>query len=130
MANRTFSPPAGNYTTGVVRLDFSFTANGASDPATTTFRGEGVASVVHSATGKYTVTLSDGFRYVISAMATLEDTGSGDGAAATVGTISNEGSSSAISLLVFTNAADGTKTDYSSRRVSLQLALKNSSVGK
>jgi len=133
MSARQWYSDAQDTSQGLVYLEFSFLANGASDPVTTSFRGGGVATVSHAATGRYLVTLQDGYRYVSSKAVDLEDlgTGSDDGAYATIGPVANEGSghTTALTFNVYTRAAAGTKTDYSARRVSLCLVLKNSGNG-
>lgn len=133
MAARSWFEDAQSSSQGLVYMDFSFVANGGSDPDTTKFRGGGVATITHAATGRYVVTLSDGYRYAIASYADMEDlgTGSDDGAYATIGPISNEGSghTTALSFNLYTRAAAGTKTDYSSRRVKFSLVLKNSGNG-
>lgn len=122
-----------NFAKGLVYLDFSFLANGASNPVASAFRGgrEAVASVVRESTGQYLVTLVDKYRYVVHHDAGLTDlNASDDGAYATAGAAQNEGSSTLpVSFRIYTRAAAGTKTDYTGRRVILRMCLKNSTVG-
>lgn len=122
-----------NFAKGMVYLDFSFLTNNTSNPLTSTFRGgaDAVASVVYSAVGILIVTLKDKWRYVAAKTADLEDLNSSDdGAYASVGAVQNEGSSTtAPSFKIYTRAAAGTKTDFTNRRVTISLALKNSTVG-
>lgn len=125
---------------GYVDIDFSFLANNVSNPvisgAASTLRGAGldfVESIAYSAVGiiLVTLTLSARCRYVVSKDATIEDLNAADdGAYATCGAIQNEGSSTAkMTFKVYTRAANGTKTDYTARRVHVRLVLKNSTVG-
>lgn len=122
-----------SYGKGLVDLDFSFLTNAGSNPLASSYRGAStdvVKSIAYAATGKYTVTLQDKYRYIVSKFADLEDASSPDGAGATIGPPSNEGSSTVgPSFVVTTCAADGTPTAYTGRRVSLSLTLKNSTVG-
>jgi hypothetical protein len=133
MAARSWYEDAQETSQGLVYLEFSFLTNGASDPAVTSFRGGGVATVTHGATGRYVVTLSDGYRYVTSRAPDMEDlgTGSDDGAYATIGPIANEGSgaTTALSFNLYTRSAAGNKTDFSARRCGFTLALKQSGNG-
>ena len=46
-------------------LDFSFSPNGGADPATTSFRGAGITSIVWVSTGKWTVTLDDTYPVLV-----------------------------------------------------------------
>lgn len=123
-----------NFAKGLVYIDFSYAANNTSNPLTSTWRGaaDAIASVTRSGVGIHLVTLKDKWRYVVAKTVDLEDlNASDDGAYATVGAVQNEGSSTtAPSFNVYTRAAAGTKTDYASpRRVSIQMVLKNSTVG-
>lgn len=127
---------ARNFAKGLVYLDFSFLTNGAADPLKSTWRGggiDGIASVVHAATGRYTITMKDKCRYIVGKTPNLEDlvSGSDDGAYASDGPVSNEGSSTlAPSFDVFTRAgATTTKTDYTGRRCFVSICIKNSTVG-
>jgi hypothetical protein len=131
MGNRTFSADTHSAGVGLVYLDFSFLANGASDPAKSSWRGETsfISSIVHSATGIYTVTITDAWRYAIAKYPDMEDLNSSDdGAYASMGPLQTEGSAGATFKL-YTRNAGGTKTDYSARRVSFSLCFKNSTVG-
>ena len=122
-----------NFAKGQVYLDFSFLTNNTSSPLTTTFRGgkEAIATVTYSAVGILIVTLADKWRYVTAKAVDIEDLNSSDdGSYATIGAVQNEGSSTtAPSFKVYTRVAAGTKTDFTGRRVSFQLVLKNSTVG-
>lgn len=140
MADRNFES-ARNYGKGLVYADLSFLTNGTGAISLATLRGAGVdaiASIAHPAAGRYTITLKDKFRYVVSKYTELEDlaTGTDDGSFATSGPVSNEGSSTlAPSFDVYTRVVAGTKTDFgaggtgAARRVHIVLCLKNSVVG-
>lgn len=138
MATRNFKTDAKNYAQGLVYLDFSFNTNGASNPvitgASSTLRGavspQDIVSITYAATGKYTILLSDKYRYVVGKSCDLEDVASPDGGYASIGNVTNEGSSTAgISVVVSTFVAAGTLTQFTGRRVSVSLCLKNSTVG-
>jgi hypothetical protein len=122
-----------NYGFGLVRVNFSFTVNGTSAVATSSIRGVDpgvIASITYSATGKHIIVLSDKFRYVVAKSAALEDIASPDGAYATIGPVTNEGSSSiGPTFTVAQFDAAGVLTAHSARRMSVSLVLKNSTVG-
>lgn len=125
-----------NYSKGRIDLDFSFLTNGASDPLASSFRGVTKGDVVitctYVATGKYTITLSakENYRYIIGKYPDLEDIAAPDGGYASLGNILNEGSATVgPTFTVATFAANGTLTQFTGRRVSVSLCLKDSSVG-
>jgi hypothetical protein len=156
MGYGTFSPTALTATEGLLYVDGSFMTNGTAQPVGNislsalsvaggnTFRGEHWATAVRQSTGNYLVTLDPYmcFRYVVAKGVDLDDTAL-DGAYATIGSVLNEGGtvgapgSLPISFVVTTRAASGTLTDYGattgtapSRRLSFQLVIKMSGVGK
>ncbi len=125
---------------GLVDIDFSFATNNNASPvisgASSTLRGTGldyIESIAYSAVGILIVTLKleARARYVVTQSAELADLNAADdGAYATIGAVQNEGSStSKMTFKVYTRAATGAKTDYTGRRVSVRLVLKNSTVG-
>jgi hypothetical protein len=121
-----------NFGKGMVYLDFSFLANAGSDPTAASFRGTPLADVVKSvtyaATGKYTVVLKDKWRYIVSKYADLEDVTVPDGGYASIGNVSGEGAGP-LTFVISTFSAAGTLTQFTGRRVSCSLVLKNSTVG-
>lgn len=125
-----------NYGKGNVYVDFSFLTNGAGAISLATLRGVGadtVLSIAHPAAGRYTVTFKDPYRYFVGKTANLEDfaSGSDDGAYATDGPVTGEGTAAGpLTFDVFTRAgATTTKTDFAARRVYVSGVLKNSTVG-
>jgi hypothetical protein len=125
-----------NYSKGLVYLDFSFLANGASNPTAASFRGITLGDVVltctYAATGKYTITLSskENYRYIVDKGVDLEDISSPDGAYASIGNVTNEGSATVgPSFVVSTFSAAGTLTQFTARRISVWLCFKDSMVG-
>jgi hypothetical protein len=121
---------------GLVYLDFSFLTNNTSNPLVSTFRGADstwVASVTYVSPGILLVTMSLNARcrYVVDKYVDLEDLNSSDdGSYATIGAVQNEGSSTAqMTFKIYTRVVAGTKTDFTNRRVSVSMALKNSTVG-
>ncbi len=56
----------------LTRLPFSFATNGSSSPVAASINGRGVASVVRTATGLYTVTLQDYWNKLVSGRAYLQ----------------------------------------------------------
>jgi hypothetical protein len=130
MANRTFYPSF-SYGSGRVFLDFGFDTNSAANPLTSTLRGVGVdtvASLVRSGAGVIVVTLKDPFVQLIRGDAFLDDTAN-DGAFATLGNVTSEGTNTGLSFTVRTRAVAGTLTDYAARRVGISLVLRNGSWG-
>lgn len=130
MANRTFYP-CHSYGSGRVYLEFGFNTNNTSSPLTSTLVGSGVdviSSLSRSGVGVIVVTLKDPFVKCIRASADLDDTAN-DGAYASVGSITNEGTSTGLSFTVRTRAAAGTLTDYTARKLSIGLVLKNGNWG-
>lgn len=130
MANRTFYPSF-SYGSGRVFLDFSFDANGASNPALTTLRGVGVDTVLsltRTGVGIIVVALRDAFPQVVRADSFLDDT-TNDGAFATLGNITSEGTATGLSFTVRTRAVAGALTDFSARRVGCSLVLRNGNWG-
>ena len=130
MANRTFYPSF-SYGSGRVFLDFGFDTNSAANPLTSTLRGVGVDTVstlVRSGVGVIVVTLKDPFVQLIRGDAFLDDTVN-DGAFATLGNVTNEGTNTGLSFTVRTRAVAGTLTDYAARRVGVSLVLRNGSWG-
>jgi hypothetical protein len=129
---------------GQNELDFSFLLNGAgaitiANPApnalaaTINYRGGGMlpgGSVVFTATGIYTVTLGLGytFRYIVTKTADLDDTVN-DGAYATLGSVTGEGTNGQITMQLITRAAAGAATTFTNRRCQILLSCKSTSGG-
>jgi hypothetical protein len=148
---RQAHPDARNASTAMVQVNFSFLANGASTnptiaitPTGTNYRGDGllpltagVAAVAWQSAGKYLVTLEPGYtgRYVTVGGADIQDNpASPDGSWATISPITGEGGTGATSLTFFVylwknNAGTNTLTDFTGRRVSVSLDIKNSAAG-
>jgi|SRR5579859_3393895 len=136
MPGRATHPDARDSSAAMVYCGFSVLTNGSSNPIITTsatgtnLRGEGLlptGSVVHSATGKYTVTMDVNYtcRYITRKWADLEANAAGDGAYATIAAPSQgEGDGKALTFVVFTHNAGGTLTDFTGRRLVVELDLK------
>ena len=130
MANRTFYPSF-SYGSGRVFCDFAFNTNNTSSPLTSTLVGSGVdviSSLSRSGVGVIVVTLKDAFVKCIRASAELDDTAN-DGAYASVGTITNEGTSAGLTFTIRTRVAAGTLTDFTARKCGVSLVLKNGNWG-
>lgn len=130
MANRTFYPSL-SYGSSRVYLEFTFLTNNTSTPLLTTLDGAGIDTVLsfnRTGAGVIVVTLKDSFTKVIRASAELDDTAN-DGAYATVGNVTNEGTNSGIAFTIRTRATAGTLTDYAARKCSVGLVLKNGNWG-
>jgi hypothetical protein len=130
MADRRWAPSPGHLGVSRVNLDFYFKTNAGSNPSPVASYHEGAVSTnVYAATGKYTLTMSarDTYGAVIFATAEMED-GASDGAYATIGQFSSEGTSTALSFVVSTFNAGGTLTQYASRRVWICMVCLNSTV--
>jgi hypothetical protein len=120
-----------SYGSGRVYLDFFFTLNGTSNPALTSLDGAGIdtiLSLTRTGTGLITVALKDPFVKVIRAGGEIDDTAN-DGAYATVGALANEGTNVGITFGIRTRSAAGTLTDFSSRKCSVGLVLRNGNWG-
>jgi hypothetical protein len=130
MADRTWYPTPGRVGPNRADIEFSFVCNGASAPTTISLHNGAVASITYAATGKYTVTLSsrDTYGVVCYAGAEIEAASSPDGAYASIGNFSNEGTSSPLTFVVSTFNAGGTLTQYTNRRVWVALVARNSAV--
>ncbi len=128
MANRTFYP-AFSYGSGRVYAEFCFDTNNTATPLLTTVDGADiVASFNRTGVGVIVVTLKDPFNKVLALDASLDDTAN-DGAYATVGNVTNEGTATPIAFTVRTRAASGTLTDYAARRVRVAVAFRNGNWG-
>lgn len=130
MSARTYYNDQKAATPGIVMISFKCTLNGSSSPATTTFVPNitsGISTVTYNTTGTIDFVLSDPFYSVLHAFASIGDTAN-DGAYATISAISHQGDGAAPTFTVYTRAAGGTKTNYSSRNLHVTLICKNSSV--
>jgi len=130
VANRTFYPSF-SYGSGRVFCDFAFNCNNTSNPLTSSLIGVGVdavASLARSGTGVIVVAMKDAFVKCIKASAELDDSAN-DGSYATVGTLTNEGTSSGLTFTIRTRVAAGTLTDFTARKCGVSLVLKNGNWG-
>lgn len=149
MSSRVWFNDAKTTSQGLVYADFSFLTNNTDHPATSSFRGGGgltgtdgtgtgvansgpsvVASITRTGVGAYLITLADGYRFVQTGEATIDD--GSDTLWPRLGTISNEGSgnSTAVTIALTVRAmATGTATESTGRRVGVKLCLKNSGNG-
>jgi hypothetical protein len=128
MGDSTYYPHGGSNIVDMKEVNVFWTANGASDPAETSITGEKVTSVVHAATGKFTVTLNEGYNRVEACSATIdEDNGSPTASRCVVAPV--DATAVPLQFYVWTLNSSSVATDYSSRVVRLSLRLKNSSVG-
>jgi hypothetical protein len=108
-----------------------FDTNNTSSPLLTTLRGVGVDTVLslnRTGTGVIVVTLKDAFIQVIRGAAFLDDTPN-DGAYATLGNITNEGTNAGLVFTVRTRVVGGAATDFAARRVGVSLVLRNGNWG-
>lgn len=126
MANRS-KVPAQSYGVGREYMALQFKLNGASAPTVTYGKGY-VASATHTGgTNVVTVTMTDAFVAVVSAHPDLRDD-AGNGAYASIGTITNEGKTSALTFKIQTFAAGGSAANDSSAVIGVLLCLTNSNV--
>lgn len=127
MADRTFYP-AQSFGISRVYLEFQYTAPGASTSATVSAGSPqgAIASIAHvGGTNICTVTLADKFNAVVAHSVDVRDD-TPNGAYASLGTVSNEGSSSAaISFKVAYWTAGGSASNDSTLVTCVQLALRN-----
>lgn len=128
MANRAFYPSQ-SYGSSRVYAEFSFDTNNTSSPLMTTVDGADIiASLTRQSAGQILVTLKDTFNKVLALDASLDDTAD-DGAFATVGAVSNEGTSTPITFIIRTRVVAGTKTDFTGRKVRVAIAMRNGNWG-
>lgn len=130
--SRLFYPERGTNTQDVVDGVFSFVTNAGSDPTATytssTLRGYNlVTSITHTGTGTYLLTLNNVFRWVACISGSVQDDGSAD-RSLRFGTISNEGGTSAITVVVYTYVG-ASVADIASARCFINIKLKDSKAG-
>lgn len=130
--NRFWHRDGGSSGRGQNRIYFSFNTNNGSNPNTSLYAGNAdfINTIVGNAnTGEFTVTLStrDFYYKIIGASATLEETSTGDGASASIGNFANEGASNSapITFRIFTNNGAGTKTNYTNRRIWVEIVVQD-----
>lgn len=110
---------------GRVYLEFELKGAGAAPLTLSTDTGPLVASVSRSGTGVFVVTMKDAYQAVVFKSADPDDT-LNDGAYCTVGSVTNEGTSSPLQFTLSFRAAAGTLADPASgRRIGVSLALRN-----
>jgi hypothetical protein len=146
VSRRTWYPDAQWTSQGLVHCVFSFVTNDTSDPASTAFRGCGgltgsdgstsvansgpsaVASITRSGVGAYLITYADGYRYMVSGIATIDD--AADALHARLAAPSNEGSGATTAITqALTVRSGSTATESTGRRVSVHVIFKNSGNG-
>lgn len=128
MAARSFVQLLGAADPGVVVLGFSFATNGSSDPVASTLTGRGVASVVLTSTGVYTITLQDVYPYLLSATASLQLASADDKVAANIGAVDLNAKTIQVRLYDLSGAALTNVAAATGNRVNVTLVLKNSQV--
>jgi hypothetical protein len=128
MAGRSFIQLLGALDPGVVVLPISWDCNGASNPVATSILGRGVASVVLSATGVYTVTLQDVYSGLLAANATLQLATSDDKVTSQLGVVSLSASTFQVRIFDISTGALANVAAATGNRVNLLLVLKNSGV--
>lgn len=126
MANRAFYPSSSS---GLGQVFLNFELLGAGASALTLPAGgaaaQVVASVTRSGPGIFVVTLKDAWNKCLYKSADMDDT-LNDGAYATVGTVLNEATATALSFQIFTRVAAGTIGDpAAARRIAVSLCLRN-----
>lgn len=130
MANRTLYPNQA-FGSSRIYMDFGFLTNNTASPNLSSLKGVGldaVASLSRTGVGVIVVTLKDSFSQCVKFDATLDDTAN-DGAYATIGNMTNEGTSSGLQFTIRTRSAAGTLTDYAARYCAVTLALRNGNWG-
>jgi hypothetical protein len=127
MANRNFYPSASSGAPNRVYLEFELLGAGASAMTLGTDAAPWVASVSRSGTGVFVVTMKDAWSKVVFKAADIDDTAN-DGAYATIGNVTNEGTTSALVFTLRVRAAAGTAADpAAARKVGISLTLRNGS---
>ena len=132
MASPMNTFPSIGYGFGRIYGEFCFQANNTSTPLLSTVQGDAgqlVASFNRTAAGVIVVTLIQPYHKLVAAAADVDDTAD-DGAYATVGTITNEGTSTPLTFTIRTRVAAGTKADMAAgRKISVFLAFQNEAAG-
>lgn len=126
MQNKTLYPAQSN---GVNKVYLEFELLGAGAAALTIpADGSGVnwvQSVSRSGAGVFVVTMKDAWNKVIYKSAEQDDT-LNDGAYATIGNVTNEGTGTPLTFTIRTRIAAGTAGDpAAARRVGVSLVLRN-----
>jgi hypothetical protein len=146
VSRRTWYPDAQWTSQGLLHCIFSFLTNNTSNPATTSFRGCGgltgsdgatsvsnsgpsaVASITRTGVGAYLITYADGYRYMLSGIATIDD--AADALHARLAAPSNEGSGHTTAITqALTVRSAATATESTGRRVSVHVVFKDSGNG-
>lgn len=128
MAARSFVQLLGAADPGVVVLGINWATNGASDPVASTITGRGVASVVLTSTGVYTVTLQDVYPSLLSATASVQLASADDKVAANIGAVDLNAKTIQVRIYDISSAALANVAAATGNRVNLTLVLKNSQV--
>lgn len=133
---------AQNYGNARVYLEFLFQTNNTSSPLLSTVvgctagtAGAGqapppvIASLTRTGVGVIDVQLSnaDTFNKVVFVSADLDDAGAGD--YATVGGVTNEGTTTGIKFTIRTRVAAGTLTDFTGRTIRVSFCGRNTASG-
>lgn len=129
MADRMFHPLAGALEQKTVHLYGTITIG--STGAVSASSGKGIASIVRSDVGKYTITLSDAYNSLLWADAVvLDDTDSDPVSVGIVARLFSQAVSSAKTVVIqFYDFTDGSPADPADGAlVMLKFELKNSSV--
>lgn len=122
-----FKPLHGVNDYGVAIIAFSFLTNSTSEVDATTIRGEKVASVTRAGVGSFTVTLDSGYAEILSATAAIRDASTPVGDYATVYIADDAANPLVMVVSVWDDT--GTALETTSRRVSVVLHIRVSSVG-
>lgn len=121
------------YTAGIREADvvFKFTAPGSSTSATLpTSPTNYVASIAHvGGTNVLTVTMVDAVQEVDFLSAEIRDN-TPDGRYATVGTVSNEGTSTPVSFKIATYTAGGSAANDSADVIMVKMVIRDGSISK
>ena len=111
---------------GRVNLSFELLGGGAAaDLSLSTDAAQLVASATYSATGIFIVTMKDAWVSVVDASSGVDDTAN-DGAYATLGDITNEGTTTPLTFKLRFRSAGGTLADPAlARRIGVSLVMKD-----
>lgn len=122
----TFNASLGENDIGVVDVAFSFNTAGSSDPDEDDTYGKKVASIVHTSTGKYTVTMSGCAHKILYKSAKLDDSSSPNATADDATVYCADETADPLVLVVHTTQSAAAH-DFTDRRVNVLLKLKLSS---
>jgi hypothetical protein len=111
----------------LVDVDFRFFPNSTTDPAGTIDPGNAVAGIVHTSTGKYTVTLRDQWKSLVGFSATMQLDGDSEDLYATLGDVDLSAKTVVILTKTGSSNADSGAAD-ANQSVSVRLTFQDATI--